>query len=122
MVTSSARIAASTSDDEDPGWCPQRKGDKLCAKDWGHYGNHDFSRKAESTGHARCSFSKTETVVLKLGTRQHTQQWVFTCLENEGHRAKHRFSPIPDGQSHEVNVPRSHWKRQRTERRRLGSG
>jgi hypothetical protein len=114
-VTTSVDIAGSSSNpaDEDPGWCPQRKRDRLCARDWGHWGAHDFSRKADAGEEAQCGFTRTETVVAKLGTRQHTQQWAFSCTLKEGHRHGHQFSPIPDGHAHAVDVPRSHWKRQR---------
>lgn len=117
-MTATAAIVASHLDD-DPGWCPKHKGGMLCSRDWGHYGKCKFSRPPTEVAHPRCSFHKHEDVVLKLGSRQHTQQWTFTCILDEDHRTNHAFNPIPDGHSHVVHVPRSHWRRMRAEQRRI---
>lgn len=120
MISIVATVERSSHDeDEDPGWCPKRKGDLLCARDFNHYGKCDFSRPVPVERHTPCSFSETRTTAIRLGARKQTQMWTFTCILDEGHRPKHKFSAIPDGHSAAVDVPRSHWKRQRAERRRL---
>lgn len=119
MTSTADTVGASSLGDDDPGWCPQRKGDMLCSRDWGHWGQCRFTRPIEQPKPPRCSFSRTETAVLRLGPRRHTQVWTFTCVFDAGHKGRHAFSAIPDGAQANVDVPRSHWRRMRAERRRL---